>query len=194
MMRKGTYFVLLLALFVLAGCTGGDVSLVQDGTMNGYESTTIGKAFEASFDSPKWETFETAKGQRVVEFSGKITKTLHDNWVALYMSEYDVLIQQGNAMAAQVNYVNVGRSIVGNEKFDQFTKTYSDQGYDNPERAALQDAIGGWYVWQAGSPVKFQWVINADGKTFQLSHWESPAWKLPAGTLSLKMVLDHIYR
>lgn len=193
-MRKRTLFALLLAAFVLVGCTSGDVSLVKDGTMNGYESTTIGKAFDASFDSPKWEAFETDKGQRVVEFTGKISKTMHDNWISLYMSEYDALIQQGNMLAARINYLDVGRVIAGSEKFDQLIKHYADQGYDSPERAALNDAIDGWHVWQTGTPAKFQWVINADGKSFQLTHWESSAWKMPAGSINLSMILDHIYR
>lgn len=32
--------------------------------MNGYETTTIGKAFDASFDETKWEAFITRIDKR----------------------------------------------------------------------------------------------------------------------------------
>ena len=30
--------------------------------MDSYETTTVGKAFEASFDETKWKAFESKKG------------------------------------------------------------------------------------------------------------------------------------
>jgi hypothetical protein len=40
----------LLLVLTLSGCGNSDVALVKDGAMTGYEKTTVGKAFEASFD------------------------------------------------------------------------------------------------------------------------------------------------
>lgn len=69
-------FTITFGLF-LSGCSS-DVSMVKNGTMSGFERTTIGKAFEASFNDPKWETFKGKKGERVVQFTGKISKDMHD--------------------------------------------------------------------------------------------------------------------
>jgi hypothetical protein len=48
------------------------VSVVRNGTMPGYETTTIGKAFEATFQDPKWNSGQTAKGETVVQFDGML--------------------------------------------------------------------------------------------------------------------------
>ncbi len=50
-MKKFWVVGFLLLCGILSGCGNSDVSLVKKGTMNGYETTTIGKAFEASFDN-----------------------------------------------------------------------------------------------------------------------------------------------
>ncbi len=34
----------------------------KKGTMDSYETTTTGKAFEALFDETKWKAFESKKG------------------------------------------------------------------------------------------------------------------------------------
>ncbi len=73
-------FALILSVTLYA-CSGDPVSTVKNGVMNGYEGTSIGKAFEASFDEPKWETIKTKKGQTIVRFTGKISKKLHETAV-----------------------------------------------------------------------------------------------------------------
>ena len=52
--------------------TTGDepTETVKNGVLANYNSTTVGKAFEGTFQEPKWTTFETSKGQTVVEFNG----------------------------------------------------------------------------------------------------------------------------
>jgi len=61
---------MLLAIPVviaLSGC-GGDIDTIKNGTLNGYESTTIGKAFDNySYKlTNKWDEFETNNGQKIV--------------------------------------------------------------------------------------------------------------------------------
>ncbi len=50
------------------------VDVVKNGVFPRYPTTTIGKAFEGTFQNAKWESFSTAKGEIVVEFTGTITK------------------------------------------------------------------------------------------------------------------------
>jgi hypothetical protein len=45
--------------------------------MTGYDTTTIGKAFEATFQNPHWEAGETAKGAHFVEFTGMLPENLY---------------------------------------------------------------------------------------------------------------------
>jgi uncharacterized protein (TIGR02145 family) len=54
---------------LLCGCNS-EIDLVKNGTLSGYEQTTIGKAFESSFGDVKWKYFETSKGVKIVEFNG----------------------------------------------------------------------------------------------------------------------------
>lgn len=61
-------FAFSLAAF-LCGCDS-EVEKVKNGTLNGYEQTTIGRAIEGVLGNVEWKYFETEKGVRVVEASG----------------------------------------------------------------------------------------------------------------------------
>ena len=78
-MRK--LILTLILSIALYACSADPISTVKNGTMNGYEGTSIGKAFEASFDEPKWEAIKTKKGQTIVRFKGKISQRLHETAV-----------------------------------------------------------------------------------------------------------------
>jgi len=90
-------FVCLIGL-VLSGCGSGnsDLVLVKDGTMGGYETTTIGRAFESSFDNPQWEAFETEKGERIVQFTGTISQNIHDSVITEITDQLSELDSGGN--------------------------------------------------------------------------------------------------
>ena len=79
-MRSLVLLLICSALAVcLAGCRDkrvGYINKVKNSTMPRHGDTTIGKAFEATFDNPKWESFETKKGRRVVQFTGTISEEL----------------------------------------------------------------------------------------------------------------------
>jgi hypothetical protein len=49
------------------------VGTVRNGTFPEYQATTIGKAFEGTFQNPQWRSFTGPKGENVVEFTGAIT-------------------------------------------------------------------------------------------------------------------------
>ncbi|RXT55973.1 hypothetical protein B6S44_07775 [Bosea sp. Tri-44] len=65
------------------------VAMVRDGHMRAYPSTTVGKAFAGNFDGGTWRSFITAKGQQVVEFSGKINAALHGNAVSALADSFE---------------------------------------------------------------------------------------------------------
>jgi len=64
------------------------VELVRDGYLQEYKTTTIGKAFDASFDNPQWKAFETDKGVIVVEFNGSTSQKTHENACRLVLAEH----------------------------------------------------------------------------------------------------------
>lgn len=77
----------LVALLVLtAGCfSNSDVELVKNGSFAGYPSTTVGKILDSNFEKIKWSSSQTAIGETVVRFEGRISPKLHEKMdVALY--------------------------------------------------------------------------------------------------------------
>ncbi len=67
----------LLAVTLFWGCEGTEIEKVKNGTFQGYQQTTIGKAVESVLAGAEWEYFETDKGVRVVEVQGEPgTKTI----------------------------------------------------------------------------------------------------------------------
>jgi hypothetical protein len=68
-------FGVMIALRIGAG--GGSfpsmdsaVNTVRNGVLKDYNTATVGKAFEGTFQDAKWRSFETPKGQTIVEFKG----------------------------------------------------------------------------------------------------------------------------
>lgn len=59
--------------------TTSAVDIVKTGMLPGYSSITIGEALGGKFKTGKWTSFETPKGQLIVEFGGNATyKEMHD--------------------------------------------------------------------------------------------------------------------
>ncbi len=184
----------LLTVLCLSACTQNDVALIKDGTMNGYETTTIGKAFDASFDEPKWEAFETDKGQRVVQFTGKVSTALQQSWIKYLMAEELRLRSSGHLNAAiQIRYAFTQNTPY--EQLQAWEKEFEQAGHKDPSSATLERALHEQDQWQVGTPVIVQWFISTDGTNFQLGAWESDAWKFPNGTtMPIDTILDCVYR
>ena len=62
--------ILTLGLMSLLAIGCSKVEQVKDGYLQYDSTTTIGKAFEASFANPTWNEYTTEKGQDFVEFTG----------------------------------------------------------------------------------------------------------------------------
>lgn len=182
-MRK--FIPLILLLLVLAGCKQDDATMLQESTMDEYPSLTIGKAFDGTFTDAKWQAFKTEKGRRIVQFDGKVSQATHNSYRQTLMSEYDIPASRGVV-------VRLAQHLMGTKKYRKLIQSYSEQGYDNPERAAVVEAFEGWNIWKAGTPVVFQWTIAADGESFELTYWDSLAWK-GAKRMALEDILAQVY-
>ena len=62
-----------IIILLTNGC-GNSVNSVKGGALTGREQTTIGNAFDAFFNEPKWELKESANKTQFVEFTGKAKK------------------------------------------------------------------------------------------------------------------------
>ena len=79
-MKKITFLALLFCfLLPLTGC-GGDsnIDLVKNASFRGYETTTIGKMLDGTFDKTKWTSQQNPKGETLVLFEGRIPQKMHD--------------------------------------------------------------------------------------------------------------------
>lgn len=185
-MNNFKFFTLSITLFVvLIGCSKPDIPLVKEGTMPGYETTTIGKAFESSFDNPKWESFKGKKGERVVQFTGNISKNLHDSVIG----EISQNIPDSSKMSGFYMYLDRLYGVKSQSLQNLFTKC-PDLG--EPLTPQCKEAID--YVlnelWKVGTPVEAQWIITPDGKSFNLTHMASAAWE----GLTFEAILAVIYK
>ena len=88
----------LAAVFAfIMGCDNSAIDGVKNGTLKGYEQTTVGKAFESVLGNPQWTYFETNKGVRVVQLSGspssQIVPTFLYRRLCVNQSKYNMKIQ-----------------------------------------------------------------------------------------------------
>lgn len=117
---KQKFITLKIVLSVIWGtfaCScSSDIDMVKNGTLNGYEQTTIGKAFDSSLGDSKWESFETAKGVKVVQASGWFGRTKYTTFKELYdycfrPETKKVIIQfqlLANSNSFEISYCGIG--------------------------------------------------------------------------------------
>lgn len=160
----------VLLVLVLAGCSGGDVDIVKKGTMHGYATTTVGAAFDASFDDPTWKAFEGEKGKRIVEFSGKISKTLHEDFVKRFLREL------GDTPSELL--CDYAKNLVSEAEYQRLYESLAGEG-NRPQGEVCKDvflAACDARLWTVGTPVTFQWLISPNGKDFNLAYVQQEGW------------------
>lgn len=176
MKRKSRVLFLSFIVLLVAGCFSSNVDVVKGSTMVNYESTTVGKAFEGSFDDPIWTEFETKKGHKVVEFTGNISQSLHESASQKLYNElkgqnpYPVLIQLKQVMGEDFDKYAVGETT--EDKTEAVLKAFAEN-----------------YCWKVGTPVKVQWLISNDGESFEIDSMSSDAWN----GYELTDIMDLIY-
>jgi hypothetical protein len=113
-----------------------ELELVRNGVFEEHNTTTVGKAFEGTFQDAKWSTFETPKGAIVVQFDGTVTaevlKAAGFIWYAYH-----------EPSATEKACIESSFGIIA----------------DCVEAASLPPV-----------PVRFQFLISADKKTFKIGY------------------------
>lgn len=171
-------------------------ALVRDGYMTGYPSTTIGKAFAASFDQANWRTFTTDKGAKVIEFTGKINASLHANAIERLMApvretaaDSDLNVRYGSYEGLLLHYETALAYLKAKNRLQPlWDKHGCEQPPGKPATCdvmaahftLMREAVEAWAddaYWSVGEPVSIQWTVNPDGRSFSLASMNSNAWK-----------------
>ncbi len=71
MYSKKFFLMMILTVFLIAGCESSEVSLIKEATLGLDNTVTIGNALESyqNFKNGQWESFETERGAKVVSFT-----------------------------------------------------------------------------------------------------------------------------
>lgn len=151
---------------------GPEVEVVRNGILTGYNTTTVGKAFEGTFQNPKWTSFVSPKGVTVVEFNGTIKmKALQDGAFK---------IKEGNEVLNPL-VTNCMGTLGLTEQMTQEANKPTDGGYGGGYGrlpvlywvVRQKDTHPEWYEKLDGCvniPVSFQFTLSADQKTFNVAY------------------------
>lgn len=74
--------LMLLFIIGMMGSSSLTVEEVKKSQLEGYNTLTIGKAFDHYFDNTSWEDFNSEEGMGVVEFKGECQYGLYDTYDA----------------------------------------------------------------------------------------------------------------
>ena len=112
------FFTVSLAA-LMSGCNS-EIDLVKNGTLQGREQTTIGKAIESAMGDVQWNYFETDKGVRVVELPNYLVDLNNDAWV--YDPKFVFVLPSGAkpvkvALKGEM-YLKRNEQAVGSEKWE----------------------------------------------------------------------------
>lgn len=170
-------------------------AVVRDGYMTGYPNTSIGKALAASFDDSNWRSFASDKGASVVEFTGKISASLHANAIEQLMrpiwntaADSDLAVRYGGYERILPYYETALLHLKANNRIQPILDKNECQQPGKQQNCDLvvsnfklmRDAVEAWVAeayWPVGEAVSIQWTINPDGRSFSLANMNSNAWK-----------------
>jgi hypothetical protein len=68
----GTLSLVVAAIATSCGVVKTDVDVVRNGLLADYNTTTVGKALEGTFQNAKWSSFVTPKGVTIVQFDATV--------------------------------------------------------------------------------------------------------------------------
>jgi hypothetical protein len=163
-----------------------EVEMVKDGVLAAYNSTTIGKAFDATFKDPKWTSFISPKGATVVQFNGVVRPKPASVW---QITEFRGGVMDGQvtippgllhpAIEACVEKLGLGEEMMQEAKAGDYWLLNTEyrilrQTTTHPERI---EQIKACMNQTLSIPVSFQFTLSADRKDFKLSYIDQPLFE-----------------
>jgi len=145
------------------------VTAVRDGVLESHNTTTVGKAFEATFTDCKWESNISDKGVHFVEFTGRLKP---DMYKASFDNAYESCVTAPREEAKKRLHCDDPRE--GRPIWPACTQEQlaSLPPRLTPAEAATQCPNEGAY-----STVKFQFAFSADGSSFSVGYIDLKPWE-----------------
>ena len=182
------WFIAAAPVFVMlvAGC-GSNVNKVKAGSWDN-SSVTNEKAFTKAFEGGVWSDAKDEKGEKVVQFTGKISQGLHDYAVdKLHKSDIKIVfVSACNYLAAQYPDGKVPES--PEITFDTtklpikngtLVNALVDGYVANKNNADAITQFLSYYdkrYWETGTDVIIQWGVYAGGKIIKIQKITNKSW------------------
>ena len=173
---------------VVTGCES-NIDNVKRGSWGTY-TTPYEKAFAAAFENGVWTEIKDEKGEKIVQFTGKISKGLHDYTVGKLSAsdEKSVFSFACNYLAALMRDGTISKD--PDVTFDPakypvkngvFVPALVDGYIGSQTNKPLVTALVDYYTkkyWATGSDVFIQWGVYANGKVLRVKtitnqHWDN---------------------
>ena len=69
------------------------VSKVREGVLHSpFDTTTVSKAFEGTFNNCKWESYQSEKGVRVVQFTGRLKPEMYREALTIGIEDHNICL------------------------------------------------------------------------------------------------------
>ena len=182
------WFFAAVPVFVMltAGC-GSNVNKVKAGSWEN-SSITNEKAFAKAFENGVWADAKNEKGEKVVQFTGKISQGLHDFAVEkLHKSDTRIVfVSACNYLAAQYPDGKIPQT--AELTFDTSKLPIKNgtlvsalvDGYvsnkNNTDSIAQFIAYYDKLYWETGTDVTIQWGVYAGGKIIKVLNISNKYW------------------
>jgi hypothetical protein len=142
------------------------IAVVKNGVLTDHNTTTVGNAFEGTFQNPKWTSFETPKKEVVVEFNGTITVAAAQEGGEL---NYDALVPLEDGCFTALGLVDTVVKQLNYRSIEEF-RAYSDANVPQREiiieiKRKINECVN-----EKQLSVKFQFVLSADKTTFKIQY------------------------
>jgi hypothetical protein len=177
------------------------VELVRTGSLPDFPSTTVGKAFENRFQNVRWISFDTPNGTTIVDFSGVVQSDVLSK-AGLNVDRENPIILRSNCIASlglKAKMEEETKSAQASERAASQTIAKEDlaaiklrrkQVESETELSNANEAIIETCIRNQGIPVKFQFKVFADKKTFELLYIDH----MPFGETAPGRVLMFVYQ
>jgi len=189
------------------------ISAVRQGTMTGYNTTTIGKAFDATFQNPQWESGETAKGSHFVEFTGMLPENLYKERYTREVQENQKCLAELEQLTKNPPYSDYTKVSGWSSRVEYEEKMRRKQELERDGFAALKDSspeaqkFKNFYditisrkrsecgespeAEETYAKATFQWTFTVDGKSFELTYMDTTPWERAMGDFGMLSVAGY---
>ncbi len=189
------------------------IDVVRQGTMTGYDSTTIGKAFEATFQNPQWESGETTKGVWFVEFKGMLPENLYKERYTREVQENQKCLTELEQLTKKPPYSDYTAVSGWATEAQHQERMRRKQELERDDFAALKGSspdaqkFKNFYdttisrkrsecgespeAEETYARATFQWTFTVDGKSFELTYMDTTPWERAMGDFGMLSVAGY---